>query len=122
MMRNFRRVFLVLGVLLFSFVFSGCDSTDDILGTYSSSNNGTIEITYFDGTDGEYVASGLVLSRLNNGNSYTTQSGDVELFTIYRKTGDVYSFRTSIDGVAFIGTFNSDTYILTVEGINYSVN
>lgn len=122
MVKNLKRLFLVCGVLLFGLFFSGCDSTDDILGTYSSSNNGTIEITYFDGTDGEFVASGLVLSRLNNGNSYTTQSGDVELFTIYRKTGDVYSFRTSIDGVAFIGTFNSDTYILTVEGINYSVN
>lgn len=117
-----KKVFLVFMSLMFIMCLAGCDSYDDILGIYSSSNNGSIEITYFDGTDGEFVASGLVLSRLNNGNSYTTQSGDVELFTIYRIRGDVYSFRTSINGVAFIGTFNSDTYILTVEGINYLVN
>ncbi len=112
---------LVLCIISSTFIFTACDSYEDVLGTYSSPNNGTIQITDFDYPDGEFIATNIVLPRLNNGEPYTTASGDVELFTVYRQVGNVYRFRVSIDGVAYIGEFDSSTYILTVENITFEV-
>lgn len=115
------KLFLLLTVLIFIIVLAGCTSPKEVLGTYSSPNNGSIEITEFDGEDGEFKAYGILLPRLNNGASYSTASNQIELFTVYRKNGDVYSFRASVNGVAYIGTFNSLDLTVTIENVVYRV-
>ncbi len=115
------KLFLLLMVFMFLVILTGCTSTKDVLGTYSSPNNGSIEITEFDGEDGEFKAYGILLPRLNNGASYSTASNQTELFTVYRKNGDIYSFKASVNGVAFIGTFNSSDLTVTIENVVYQV-
>ena len=115
------KLFLILMAFIFLFSLIGCAAPQDVLGTYSSDNNGSITITAFDGEDGEFIADKIVLPRLNNGNSYSTDSKDVELFTVYRQSGKVYSFRASVDGVAYIGTFDASNDTITIENVVYTV-
>lgn len=119
--RKTTKLFLILVAFIFLVSLISCSSPQDVLGTYSSANNGSITITAFDGEDGEFEAHNIVLPRLNNGARYSTASDQIELFTVYRKNGNVYNFRASVNGVAFIGTFNSSDLTVTIENIVYSV-
>lgn len=98
-----------------------CNGPQDINGTYSSDNNGSIEITQFEDNDGEFKALNLKLPRLNNNTEYTTKGDDTETFTVYKQSGDIYSFRTSINGVAYIGTFDARNSIITINDSSENV-
>ena len=74
---------MVTGLLLV-FGLSSCSGTEQVLGTYSSPNNGSIGITAFDGDEGEFKAYDITLPRLNDGYSYTTPSNSIEIFAIAR--------------------------------------
>ncbi|MDL2292971.1 hypothetical protein LJC17_05235 [Acholeplasma sp. OttesenSCG-928-E16] len=111
----------IVFVFLAITVIAGCSSPNDALGVYNSSNNGSIEITYFDGEEGDFTASNLVLPRLHNGQSYYTANGDYEIFAVTNKNGNTYNIRFSVSGVAYIGVFNSSNMSITVEGITYTM-
>lgn len=113
--------YFVLTLFLFIFVLVGCGSHSDVLGTYSSNNNGSIEITAYNGREGEFTTSQVNLPRLNNGDSYTTPTGTIEIFTVTRSSGSNHTIRFSVDGVAYIGVFNSSTMSITVEGVTYDI-
>ena len=119
--KRLTKLVLIMFALTTLLVLVGCNGPQDVLGTYSSANNGSITITAFDGKDGEFKANNIILPRLNNGNDYSTDSKDIELFTVYRQNGNIYFFRASLNEVAYIGTFDSSTLTLTIENISYKV-
>lgn len=119
--KRLTKLVLIMFALTTLLVLVGCNGPQDVLGTYSSANNGSITITAFDGKDGEFKANNIILPRLNNGNDYSTDSKDIELFTVYRQNGNIYFFRASLNEVAYIGTFDSSTLTLTIENISYEV-
>lgn len=103
-------------------VLTACSgSPQDVIGTYTSSNNGSVQITSFDGDEGDFLAQNVTLSRLNNGYAYTTVSNETEVFAVARVVGNNYTIRFSIDGVAYIGNFDLKSMSLTVEGITYVI-
>ncbi len=103
-------------------LISGCSgSPEDVLGTYTSLNNGSIEIIAFDGDEGDFLAKDVILPRLNNGLPYTTLNNESEVFAVARVVGDNYTIRFSIDGIAYIGNFDSKAMSITVEGTTYAI-
>ncbi len=112
---------LIASLLLF-FGLSSCSGTEQVIGTYSSPNNGSIEITDFDGDEGEFKALGVTLPRLNDGYSYTTPTDSIEIFAIARSyTNNDQLIRFSIDGVAYIATFSFNNMTIEVEGTTYAI-
>lgn len=113
----------IAGVLLV-FGLSSCNPAvaEQVIGTYSSPNNGSIEITAFDGDEGEFKAYGVTLPRLNDGYSYTTPSDSIEIFAIARSySNNDQLIRFSIDGVAYIATFSYNNMTIEVEGTTYAI-
>lgn len=111
-------------LLLFLFLSVGlgaCSSNEDVLGIYHSQSNGSVEITSFDGREGEFIADSIILARLNNGNSYSTLTGSIEIFTVTRSVGSNHTIRFAIGGVAYVGVFNSSSMSITVEGVVYNI-
>jgi hypothetical protein len=118
-MRKFKA--LIAGLLLF-FGLSSCSGTEQVIGTHSSPNNGSVEITAFDGDEGEFKAYGITLARLNDEYSYTTPSNSIEIFAIARSySNDDQLIMFSIDGVAYIATFSFNDMTIKVEGTIYAI-
>lgn len=111
----------IMALFMFPLISSCSDSPQDILGTYSSLSNGSIEIIAFDGDEGEFLAKNVILPRLNNSLPYTTLNNESEIFAVARVVGDNYTIRFSIDGVAYIGIFDSKAMNITVEGTIYEI-
>ena len=112
---------LIAGLLLV-FGLTSRSGTEQVLGTYSSPNNGSIEITAFDGDEGEFKAYAIRLPRLNSGYSYTTPSNSTEIFAIARSySNNDQLIRFSIDGVAYIATFSYNNMTIEVEGTTYAI-
>lgn len=114
---------LIAGLLLV-FGLSSCNPAvaEQVIGTYSSPNNGSIEITAFDGDEGEFKAYGVTLPRLNDGYSYTTPSDSIEIFVIARSySNNDQLIRFSIDGAAYIATFSYNDMTIEVEGATYAI-
>lgn len=107
--------------MVFVVTLVGCGSHEDVLGTYQSANNGSIEITSYDGREGEFTATQLILPRLNNGNPYSTSTGFIEVFTVTRSVGSNHTIRFAVGGVAYIGVFNASNMSVTVEGVIYNI-
>lgn len=106
------------------FGLSSCNPAvaDQVIGTYSSPNNGSIEITAFDGDEGEFKAYGVTLPRLNDVYSYTTPSNSIEIFAIARSySNNDQLIRFSIDGVAYIAKFSFNNMTIEVEGTTYAI-
>ena len=121
-MMKLKFVLSAFAVLSLSCVLTACNgSPQDVIGTYSSLNNGSVQITAFDGDEGDFLAQNITLPRLNNGNTYTTPSNETEVFTVARVVGDNYRIRFSIDGVAYIGDFDLQFMSITVEGTTYAI-
>ncbi len=109
-------------LLLLSLTSCNADVAQQVIGTYSSPNNGSIEITAFDGDEGEFKAYGIILPRLNDGYSYTTPSNSIEIFAIARSyANNDHLIRFSIDGVAYIATFRFNNMTIEVEGTTYAI-
>lgn len=111
----------ILISLLLATSLMSCDNTQSILGNYTSLNNGSVEITAFDGDEGEFLANNLILARLNNGQPYTTPSNETEIFAVARVVNNNYTIRFSVDGVAYIGNFDLNAMSITVEGTTYAI-
>ena len=119
-----RKIRTLFAGLLLVFGLSSCNPAvaEQVIGTYSSPNNGRIEITAFDGDEGEFKAYGVTLPRLNDGYSYTTPSDSIEIFAIARSySNNDQLIRFSIDGVAYIATFSFNNMTIEVEGTTYAI-
>ena len=119
-----KKVRTLIAGLLLTFGLSSCNPAmaEQVIGTYSSPNNGSIEITTFDGDEGEFKAYGITLPRLNEGYSYTTPSDSIEIFAIARSySNNDQLIRFSIDGVAYIATFSFNNMTIEVEGTTYAI-
>lgn len=116
------RAFSACLLLLLGLTSCNADVAQQVIGTYSSPNNGSIEITAFDGDEGEFKAYGIILPRLNDGYSYTTPSNSIEIFAIARSyANNDHLIRFSIDGVAYIATFRFNNMTIEVEGTTYAI-
>lgn len=114
---------LVTGLLMV-FGLSGCSAEEakQVIGTYASPTNGSIEITAFDGDEGEFKAYGITLPRLNDGYEYTTPSNSIEIFAVARSySNNDQLIRFSVDGVAYIATFSFNNMTIEVEGTKYAI-
>lgn len=112
---------LIAGLLL-CFNLTNCSGTEQVIGTYTSPNNGCVEITVFNGDEGEFRAHEIRLPRLNNGYSYTTPSNSIEIFAIARSySNNNQLIRFSIDGVAYIAAFSYNNMTIEVEGTTYAI-
>lgn len=119
-----KKVRTLIAGLLLVFGLSSCNPAiaEQVIGTYSSPNNGSIEITAFDGDEGEFKAYGVTLPKLNDGYSYTTPSDSIEIFAIARSySNNDQLIRFSIDGVAYIATFSFNNMTIEVEGTTYAI-
>lgn len=103
---------------------SSCNANvaEQVIGRYNSPNNGSIEITSFDGDEGEFLAYNVRLPRLNDGQYYTTPTGEYEVFMVARSyDNNDQLIRFSIDGTAYIAMFCYEDMTIEVEGTTYVI-